>query len=140
MKNPEIAEILRRDARYAYEAYEFIFEALSHTQKLVGRLPIEGAVPGADNHVSGREIVQGAIDLARREFGLMARTVFHQWGITQTDDLGELVFNLIESSLLSKTDNDNRADFRNVLDLDRALVDGYTITLQEPQTARRGGR
>lgn len=140
MKNPEIAEIIRRDARYAYEAYEFIFEALAHTQKMVGRFPTEGALPGQEHHVTGREIVQGAVDLARRDFGLMARTVFHQWGIRQTDDIGEIVFNLIENNLLTKTENDHRADFRHVLDLDRALVEGYTITLNDSSLARRGPR
>ena len=46
MRHPEIAEIVRRDRRYAYEAYEFIFDALGHTQQLVGRKPREGEPVG----------------------------------------------------------------------------------------------
>ena len=57
----------------------------------------------------------------------MARTVFRQWGIRRTDDLGEIVFNLIEASLLSKTDADDRADFHDVFDLDQALTDGFAF-------------
>ena len=32
MHYPGLAEIVRRDPRYAYEAYEFVFAALQHTQ------------------------------------------------------------------------------------------------------------
>jgi uncharacterized repeat protein (TIGR04138 family) len=141
MRHPEITEIVRRDRRYAYEAYEFVFEALGHTQKRVGRVPTGGEPLGNEHHVSGREILEGAVDLAREEFGFMARTVFEQWGIRSTDDLGEIVFNLIESGLLSKTDSDSRADFQGVFKLDRALAEGYTINLKgEPSQVRRGGR
>ena len=140
MRHPEITDIIRRDGRYAYEAYEFVFEALSHTQQMVGRVPVGGEAPGEEHHVSGKEILEGAVDLAREEFGFLARTVFHQWGLRRTDDLGEIVFNLIEAGLLSKTDTDNRADFHDVFDLDRALSEGYAIRLSGPAPARRGAR
>jgi uncharacterized repeat protein (TIGR04138 family) len=140
MRHPEIAEIVRRDRRFAYEAYEFMFEALGHTQKLVGRAPAEDETPGDENHVSGKEILKGAVDLAREEFGFLARTVFQQWGLRRTDDLGEIVFNLIEAGLLSKTEKDRRADFQDVFDLDRALVDGFAIRLADGAAARHGGK
>ena len=70
-------------------------------------------------------------DLALREFGLMARTVFHMWGINHTDDFGEIVFNLVEAGLMSTTEKDNRHDFHNVYDLDQALVHDYRIVLPE---------
>lgn len=132
-RHPDIAEIVRRDGRYAYEAYVFIVDALAHTQRMLGRLPAKAPVElepsPPDQHVTGAEISRGAVDLAQKEFGLMARTVFHQWGIHTTDDLGEIVFNLIEAELLSKTETDNRADFQGVFDLERALIDGYTIAI-----------
>ena len=140
MRHPDIAEIVRRDRRYAYEAYEFIFDALAHTQKRAGRLPQEGQKLGEEHHVTGQEIVNGAIDLARREFGLLARTVFRQWGITRSDDLGEIVFNLIEANLLSKTERDRRSDFEGICDLEQALTEGFTITLGDHTNPRRGNR
>ena len=39
MHHAGLAEVVRRDPRYAYEAYEFIFAALNHTQKLLGKAP-----------------------------------------------------------------------------------------------------
>ena len=38
----------------------------------------------------------------------MARTVFRQWGIQRTDDFGDMVFNLVEAGLMSKTEQDTR--------------------------------
>jgi uncharacterized repeat protein (TIGR04138 family) len=138
MRHHEIVEIVRRDHRYPYEAYEFVFEALSHTQKMVGRVPLGGEPPAQEHHVSGKEILEGAVDLAREEFGFLARTVFLQWGVRRTDDLGEIVFNLIEAGLLSKTDADNRADFHELFDLERALSEGFAISLTDAVVARRG--
>ena len=138
-----LEEVVRRDPRYAYEAYEFVFAALAHTQRLLGRSPGEvepEPVAEADeevdegavcHHVSGPELLNGVRDLALREFGLMARTVFRLWGINNTGDFGEIVFNLIEANLMSKTDRDDRADFVDVFDLDEELVRNFRIDLSE---------
>src|SRR5687768_11548878 len=92
MDHPGLMEVARRDPRYAYEAYEFLFEALAHTQKMLGRVaePTR-AGESPENHVSGQELVMGILDLARREFGRLARVVLHLWGIDRTDDVGEIV-------------------------------------------------
>jgi uncharacterized repeat protein (TIGR04138 family) len=55
------------------------------------------------------------------------------WGIQRTDDFGEIVFNLVECNLMSKTDEDDRRDFHNVFDLDEALVKEYRIRLDEAE-------
>jgi uncharacterized repeat protein (TIGR04138 family) len=132
---PKLAEIVRRDPRYAYEAYEFVQEALEFTQKKLGRLPRseQGEDVEPQHHVRGWELLEGIRELALREFGLMARTVFRLWGIQRTDDFGEIVFNLVESNLMSKTDEDDRKDFQNVYDLDEALVKGFRIKLDEAE-------
>ena len=133
MYHPRIAEIVRRDPRYAYEAYEFVFAALAHTQQALGRAPqAEGGEEGeAAHHVSGPELLFGLRDFALREFGLLARTVFRRWGVNRTDDFGEIIFNLIEANLMSKTPEDSRADFHAVYDLDEELTNGYRIRLEE---------
>jgi uncharacterized repeat protein (TIGR04138 family) len=142
MHLPKLEDVVRRDPRYAYEAYEFTFAALAHTQKMLGKVPppeTETAPkPGAaaknvpaeepSYHVSGRQLLEGVVAFALEQFGLMARTVFHLWGINRTDDFGEIVFNLVEAGLMSKTNEDDRADFQNVFDLDDALVHGYRIS------------
>jgi uncharacterized repeat protein (TIGR04138 family) len=133
--NAKLEEVVKRNPRYAYEAYEFVFQALNFTQKMLGREP----PPNPDDpdhvephhHVTGPELLEGIRVFALREFGLMARTVLHQWGIDRTDDFGEIVFNLIEAELMSRTAEDSRDDFRAVYDLDEALVQGFRIQLDE---------
>ena len=127
----ELLKVVRRDPRYALEAYQFLYDALEFTQQKLGRRPQleQGAEITSEHHVSGPELLQGARELALREYGLMARTVFRMWGIQRTDDFGEMVFNLVEANLMSKTDEDSRKDFQNVYDLDEAL--NYLIRLDE---------
>lgn len=125
--------VVRRDPRYAYEAYEFVFQALEHTQKVLGREPPDQRTDPAESrhHVSGRQLLEGIRDLALQEFGRMARVVFRLWGIHRTDDFGEIIFNLIEAELMSKTAEDTRDDFHEVYDLDEALLTGFRIVIDD---------
>lgn len=129
-----IHAIVRQDPRYPFQAYLFMLQALEHTQKRLGRgssLEPESGEAQEEKHVSGLELLEGVRDLAVREFGLMARVVFKLWGIRKTDDVGNLIFNLIEAELLSKTDKDTRQDFHNQFDLEKTLVDSFSIELSE---------
>src|SRR5262249_5254918 len=105
----------------------------------LGRAPqTQGPIDPPDeakHHVSGAELAEGIPPLALREFGLMARTVFHMWGIRRTDDFGEIPFNPIEGGLLSRNHDDAREDFRGVYDFEEALVQGYRIQLDEAREA-----
>ncbi len=133
-------DLAQRDGRYAYEAFEFVIEALAHAQKLNDRVPADGEEPGPEHHVSGPELIEGARDLALREFGLMARVVFKIWGIRRTRDIGEIVFAMIADGLLSKTDSDSLDDFQDVFDLDRALTEGYEIDTEAMEGLYRSER
>jgi uncharacterized repeat protein (TIGR04138 family) len=75
--------------------------------------------------VSGQELCQGFKTLALSEFGIMAKTVLESWGIKTTDDIGEIVFNLIDVELLSKTEEDKKEDFHNVFDFEQVFVKDY---------------
>lgn len=129
----KLIPVVRQDPRYAYEAYEFVFQALDHTLKLLGRdLPDENTDPNDPRaHVSGRQLVEGICDFARQEFGLMAAVVFRMWGIRRTDDFGEIVFNLIDAKLMNGTPEETREDFHGLFDLEESLAEGFRIVLEE---------
>jgi uncharacterized repeat protein (TIGR04138 family) len=129
----KLLPIVRRDPRYAYEAYEFVSQALVHTHKMLGReTPDENSDPNdVRHHVSGRQWVEGICDFARQEFGLMAGVVFRMWGIHSTDDFGEIVFNLIDEGLMTRTPDESKADFHELFDLDEVLDQGFRIILEE---------
>jgi uncharacterized repeat protein (TIGR04138 family) len=128
--NADVLAIVERDPRYTYEAYEFVERALQFTLKRLGRERGAEILPGDPRlHVSGKQLLGGIRELALVEFGMMARTVFRMWGVERTDDFGNIVFNLIEAGLMSKSDNDRPDDFRGVFDFDKAL--DYQIQFDE---------
>ena len=110
-----VKEILQKDSRYKAQAYVFVLAALE-----VARIQT-----GKSKHVTAVELLQGIKTLAQKDFGIMAKTVLESWGIKITDDIGEIVFNLIDVKLLSKTDEDKKEDFHNVFDFDKAFVNEY---------------
>ena len=139
VNHPRLAELVERDPRYAYEAYDFVFTALNFTQKMLNRVPPptrDDESPGSEYHVSGPELLEGIRTLALQEFGLMARVVFKLWGVNRTDDFGEIIFNLVKENLMSKTDQDCRDDFHEVYDLDQALIEDFHLELDEPEWMR----
>ena len=117
----KISELLVRDDRYSREAYRFVQEGLEFTVQRRGRR----------GHVSGKELLEGIRDLARDRFGLMARTVLNQWGVTQTADIGEIVFNLVDAQVMSKQDSDTRDDFANVYDFEEVFDHGTEIEIDD---------
>jgi uncharacterized repeat protein (TIGR04138 family) len=135
MIDAKLLEVATRDPRYSYEAYDFIFKAMEHSQALLNRRqPVKATVedaPPESQHVKSRELLEGIRSLALMEFGLMARVVFRMWGVQATEDFGRIVFNLVDAGLLSKTDEETLSDFRDVFDFDADLTKGYTIELDE---------
>jgi len=106
-----VEKIATRDSRYAREAYYFVRDALDHTQKLLGRSGKEEI-----HHVTGQELLEGTRAYALQQYGPMVITVFHEWGIRHCEDFGEIVFNMVEASILAKTEKDTREDFKNGYD------------------------
>lgn len=119
MQTPNFEEILdlivKKDPRYHREGYFFLREALDHTQKMVGKKKND------IRHVSGQELLEGIRDYALLQFGPMSLTVLAEWGIRSCEDFGEMVFNMVENSLLAKTEKDSRDDFKGGYDFEEAF-------------------
>jgi uncharacterized repeat protein (TIGR04138 family) len=109
-------KILAKDARYGREAYLFVREALDHTQKMVGRPPRNEI-----RHVTGGQLLDGMRDYALAQYGPMTITVLSEWGIRSCEDIGEIVFNMVEASLLAKTEQDTRDDFKGAFTFEAAF-------------------
>ena len=132
----DLAVVLARDPRYTILAYAFVFEALEYTKSLKkrsqGRVRSRSTRPSSSaRHVTGRELCEGARRLALEQYGLMALTVLGLWGVRSTSDIGEIVYNLIESGDLEKTPSDSRSDFNNVFDFDHAFRRDFVLALDE---------
>ena len=105
---------------YHGEAYPFVFAALQFTQDRLGR-DVSQVFEEHEAHVSGRELCEGVRDLAAERFGLLARTVLEQWGLHTTEDVGRVVFALVEEGELRADPSDTPADFASLFDLGDAL-------------------
>ncbi|MBI4309172.1 MAG: hypothetical protein HY591_02455 [Candidatus Omnitrophica bacterium] len=110
-----VSGICGKDNRYHPEAYEFVMEALSYTQKKFKK----------SKHVAGSELVEGIKALMLHKFGPMVLTVLNFWGIKTTDDFGNIVFNLVEHKILSKDTQDHYESFKNVYDFEEVFNKGY---------------
>ena len=100
--------------RYAREAYGFVVAALGAT---VRSLPPARREDPATRHLSGRELLEGVVSMARREFGALAPMVFREWGVASGEDVGEIVFELVHCGQLSARPEDTLEDFRGGPDL-----------------------
>lgn len=102
-----VEKIVAQDPRYEAGAYVFVREALDHIQKTSGRIS-----PGQLRHVTGQELLQGIREFGLRRYGPMTLMLLEAWGIRRCDDFGDVVFNMVEHGLLSKTDRDSKDDFK----------------------------
>ena len=115
--------------RYHPNAYLFLFAALRRTQTDLGRPQSDGA-DEENAHISGPELVEGIRRLAQEQFGLLALTVFRQWGITTTDDFGRMVFELIDRGEMRKTSQDHLEDFFDLFDFEETFGRQYQINVK----------
>ena len=117
----EIVELIcKEDPRFDRKAYTFVRQALDHTVKdLKKRHPDRTA---RSQHVSGPELLHGVRDFALEQYGPLAKTVLNAWGFRRCSDFGDIVFNLIEYNVFSKTDSDRREDFGEIYGFDEAFV------------------
>ena len=108
----EIEDLAERDGRYKRDAYLFVYDALEYTVQKLGK----DALASEKRHISGRDLLFGISEYSADQFGPLTRSVFAHWGVEQTRDFGEIVFNLVGANLLRKTDEDRIEDFVDVYD------------------------
>jgi uncharacterized repeat protein (TIGR04138 family) len=148
-----IEQLSKKDPRYHCDAYQFVREALDHTQKMAAKsgkgearqaATGEEGIEGNVRHVSAQQLLEGIRLFALEQFGPMAPIVFEEWGVRRCEDFGELVFNMVEANLLAKTKKDTRDDFKGGYDFDEAFRRPFLPSLKkstpppEPKPTRVG--
>lgn len=99
-----LTRILEREPRYHERGYLFVLAAIEYLQC---RLPER-------RHVTGAELAWACRDLALDQFGLLARPVLEHWNIRTTEDIGRIVFTMVEVDLLLARPEDSVRDFADV--------------------------
>ncbi|MGH7528115.1 MAG: Minf_1886 family protein [Gemmatimonadales bacterium] len=101
-----LARIRARGGHYHERSYLFVLATIEYLQcRLEAR-----------RHVTGAELAWACRDFARDQFGLLAPHVLQHWGVTRTEDLGRIVFTLVEVGLLVTQPGDHESDFGGVYD------------------------
>ncbi len=101
-----VDRIVQKDNCYKSEAYLFVLDALVYTQKKARK----------SRDVNSQALLQGIKELGVKKFGPTARMVFEHWGVRTTEDFGRVVFNLVKSGFLKKTEDESVADFKGAFD------------------------
>jgi uncharacterized repeat protein (TIGR04138 family) len=136
-----IAELLRHDRRYHFDAYVFVFEALRYAQEKMGLGGEADADPDdpddqPERHVTGQQLCEAMRRYAHLQYGYLAKQVLNHWGVRSTSDFGEIVFNLIEIGQMRKTPDDRREDFDDVFDFDEAFRHSFQIVPVDTEESR----
>jgi uncharacterized repeat protein (TIGR04138 family) len=122
-----VENIICDDSRFSYDAYEFISKAVAYTVQEIS----SQKKSSTSNHISGYELLCGIGDFAVQQFGPLAYEVLESWGLKDSLSIGYVVFNMVDYSLLGKSDDDSIKDFENVFNLKKELTirflpsDGY---------------
>ena len=108
--------IIAVDPRFHRDAYHFVREGLDYTQQSISK-----EEKGVVRHISGQELLGGMRSYALEQYGPMALLVLNEWGVRRCEDIAEIVFNMVEHSLLAKTPEDSHEDFKGGYDFKEAF-------------------
>ncbi len=126
MEEPDFGDVVdlirKEDPRYEKRAYFFLRDALDHTVKQVRKAESKSGQKRGSNHVTGPELLEGIREYAVTQFGPMTHLVFQQWGIGRCGDFGEMVYQLIDFGVFSKTDGDRKEDFSEVYEFSEVFI------------------
>lgn len=130
----EVVELIcKEDNRFDRKAYTFVRQALDSTVKDLKKKQPDRT--SKSQHVTGAELLEGIRGYALEQYGPLAKTVLNSWGITRCRDFGDIVFNLIEYNVFSKTENDRREDFADIYEFDEAFVQPFAPARKPRRTS-----
>lgn len=117
------SRICEKDFRYDMEAYYFLRDALGYATKKYSRT-------AANRHVTGVELSEAIREFAIQEYGPLSHLVLTEWGLTKTDDFGEIVYSLINEGVFGKTEEDRKDDFKDVFDFKTAFLEPFEAKIE----------
>lgn len=117
MQNPDFErdsfeDILFKDARYSPRAYAFLIDVLENLQR-------DGV------SLSSREIMNEFKEYALDLYGPLAYFVLKDWGVAQCEDIGEMMFNLVDSGRIGTKEDSAPECFTGGYDFHDAFVAPY---------------
>jgi len=143
IKFHEVVEVIcKEDTRYDRRAYGFVRAGLDFTvdvirKKQAAKLSKSGGQ--VTKHIKAPQLLDGLRVFTLDQFGPLSKTVLNEWGINACRDFGEIVYNLIEHGIFSKTPEDNRGDFAEIFSFEDAFEKPFWPEKRQKQHARAAG-
>ena len=115
----KIIALQRRRPHYTVPAYLFM---LAVVQKASQKQAQQQKQERNKTHITGQQLLTQAREMLLKRFGPMATTVLKLWGVSRTEDFGEIIFDLVAQDILSVSPEDTINDFANGFDFDKDLA------------------
>ena len=106
-------DIVAKDSRYDARAYALVMDVVHY---------LGGA---GDRHMTGEDILDEFKERALDQFGPLTYTVLTEWGVTCTEDVGEMMFNLTDAHRVRKDDDDSIESFAGGYDFKETFLAPY---------------
>ena len=116
--NEAVAAAVEKDSAFRPEGYQFLRESLESTVKKRSKAKQQLV----SQHVTASELLEGFRRLALNEFGPMTPTVLDYWGIRSCQDIGRMVFYLVEAGAFGRTEEDTLDGFNPGFDFHEVFV------------------
>ncbi|MFW5996831.1 MAG: Minf_1886 family protein [Lentisphaeria bacterium] len=127
-----IDRVVDTDPRYKRDAYIFLSEVVEYASQATESKP-----GGAPKHISGSSLLDAFREYAVQQFGPLALEVLNDWGLHSTEDVGEIVFNMVEFGLLGAQEQDSRDDFINGYDFRKTFLPPFNSGTSKQKEKKR---
>ncbi len=107
-------DIIAKDSRYDARAYALLMDVIH----FLG----EGG-----KHMTSADIMEEFKERALDQYGPLSYMVVTEWGLSRTEDLGEMMFNLVEGHRVRKDENDTPESFAGGYDFREAFKGPYVV-------------
>ena len=111
-ESDSFADITGKDSRYDARAYALLMDCVHFLGKERG-------------HMSSYDVMHEFKERALDQYGPMAYTVLTEWGVTVTEDIGEMMFNLAEHHRVRRDPDDTPDSFAGGYDFEEAFLGPY---------------
>lgn len=110
-----VKRIRNRDRRYSPDAYALVMDSVAYAIQTIGK----------PRHISAAELLVHLCQFAKGKYGILAYSMLEMWGLRSTEDIGAVVYALIDEGELTEQEGDSLGGFSSVFDLHEKLEIGY---------------
>ena len=112
-ESDDFADIVAKDSRFDARAYALLMDVIHY---LGGE---------ADRHMTGGDILEEFKNRALDQYGPLTYTVLTEWGLSCTEDIGEMMFNLVDGHRVHRDDDDTPEAFVAGYDFKEVFLNPY---------------